>query len=61
MSLYKHTNGLKTNRLVEWFKDLEGNSLIKHHLDDLGAKPNEYHFSNNEGDANRMYQKLAAL
>lgn len=57
MALYKHTISQQTNRLIEWFKDSEGNHKIRI---TIGGKYTDF-FYKGTCYANRQYEHLAAL
>ena len=57
MALYKHTLSLQTKRPIRWFKDAEGNHEI--HVT-VNGKETVFPFTA-ICDANRQYEKLAAL
>lgn len=57
MALYKHVLSLQTKRLVEWFQDTNGNHKVRV---TIGGKYTDFFF-NAICDANRQYQKLAAM
>ncbi len=57
MALYKHTFSLQTKRLVEWFRDTNGNHKVRV---TIGDKYTDFFFDA-MCYANRQYEKLAAM
>lgn len=58
MALYKHTISLQTKRLIRWLRDLRNN---KHEVRVTIAGKDTVFFFDNIGDANRQYERLAAI
>ena len=57
MALYKHTTSLQTKRLVEWFRDTNGNHKVRV---TINGRYTEFLFDA-ICNANRQYEKLAAM
>ena len=57
MALYKHTVSLQTKRPVNWLRDKDGNHEVRVTI----CGKDTVFFFDNIGDANRQYERLAAI
>lgn len=57
MALYKHTISIQTKRPVNWLRDKDGNHEVRVTI----CGKDTVFFFNNIGDANRQYERLAAI